>query len=226
MRIRTSVAFAAIISVMFCSSVCIAQARKTPVEVQNSPTVKIDGTNNAVKVDPTGNTVKIDSSINTVKIGNTANVSVTNTPSVQVTNTPTVAISGTSNVVKTPTQSCIVYSALANDVSLANFSGVLWSNVIDCSAYKELRFLICSNTTSQNLTVEVYFVAGNITKKVGQANFGSPTNSVTNQAGFTNTGGVCAFTIPVMGDHFYVNIGNATGGPVTIKKDGWVYMVN
>jgi len=113
-----------------------AQA-SAPVEVTNSPTVKIDPAANAVKVDPTANTVKVDPNANKVKAAQDGTWNVNVAGSVRVAGTSNVNVVSVSTV-KSPT--------LANSVPLLvagqQYPGVYFSlGPFTCSGYREIRFV-------------------------------------------------------------------------------------
>lgn len=86
--------------IVFCTVAAYAEARSTPVEVKNSPLVRIDESGNRVVAFQNEPWSVSQSGAWSVGITNTPNVSVTNTPSVSVSNSPTVKIDGTTNTVK------------------------------------------------------------------------------------------------------------------------------
>lgn len=211
-----------------------AQTRTTPVEVK-SP-ISIDQTNNSVKATQNGTW--------NVGVTGTPNVNVANTPAVTVTNSPTVTISGTpsvnlatsptvkidptNNTVKTPTQ-CKVIQLWANDMTASQGTNA-WRYDLDCSGYREARFVLRIEETVDfskvQCGVEMYSPTGQMTF-LGYANFSTPTSSIVDGASFTPASGTCVFTLPVVTNTLAIFVQNTNTTAVTLDKDRcWVYLVN
>ncbi len=216
----------------------MAAPRTTPTTVENTPTVKVDPTDNTVKVDPTGNTIKVDPSANTVKVDSTQNIvkidgtvnSVKISPSgntvqAQQSGTWNVGISGANNSVKPLVNSTLV-QLFSTSVSIPA-GGSLQSDYISCAGYREIRVVIGANTADPDLVVHPYFRTPAASYlSVGTADFAVSTSSITDDANFRHSSNTCVFSMPVMSDTFYIKINNNTASARTINNFSWVYLID
>lgn len=224
---RLVIAIGTICSLAF-STTAFAQTRTTPVEVENSPTVKIESTNNTVKAAQSGTwTVGVSGTPN-VSVTNTPSVTVANTPSVSVTNTPTVGISAAANTVKPVTNRQSILFWTSNQTIENNTA--LFTSPIDCSGYREIRVVLGASVQSANLVTRVFFYSpsgGYLPVLLG--NFATPSQPISENANFVGTvlsGGNCVFIVPVMSDTFRLSITNNTGATASISSWSWAYLID
>lgn len=192
---------------VWCVTVCvllvpaaIAAPRTTPVTVENTPSVSIFNVP-TVRFDPTGNTVKAEQS-----------------------GTWSVGISTSANTVKAPTQSQM-FQCWSTDQVVPDAGSVTWHSP-DLSGYKEARALLFANSALPSLKLSVAFVGPVSTNSVGWCTFYPGSVGIITQANFAPINYQCAFTTPLMSDRLVLTVQNNTGGPVTISRLGWVYVVN
>ena len=228
MRLNTNKIIIMLICTAACSTPSFAQTRTTPVEVKNTPAVKIDQTGNTVKVDPSGNSVKIDPTANAVQINGTPNVNVTNTPTVNVGNTPVVKVDPAQNTVKTPTQSTIVSFTTPGQTIAPN--GVVTSPLINCAGYREMRIvsmLTSPSSASSNVKINVRFraPASGGYALVGTGSFATPSTQLTSYANFVQSDSIAIMIIPIISDYAYIEIVNKQTYTIGIS-DSWVYLLN
>lgn len=168
---------------VLCAGVVLAQARTTPVEVQNtpnvsvtnSPTVKIDGTTNAVKALQEGAwTVGISGNPPvTAYQGGLWNVTVAGNPIVKFEpNNNTVKLDSSYNTVRfDPTNNLVKIAPEGNTVSTQPTSIIFplhwdefmiannsqWGKSFMTTGYREARVMIKSTVASANLRAEIWF---------------------------------------------------------------------
>ncbi len=209
-----------------------AQARTTPVEVTNP--VEIDPTANTVRAQQSGGwEVGILGTPGVAQAG-TWNVGILGTPGVNVVNSPTVSIDPANNTigidannnsVKTSTQSQMI-QAWSGDQTLSSGQGV-FTPLIDCRGYKELRGMFMANFTLVGLKVRVYAKGpSGAMPTLGSFNFGTTTQSISSHANFVPDPGRCLFVIPVMADIMRLYVINETAFNVTLYESSWIYLVN
>ncbi|MBI2844672.1 MAG: hypothetical protein HYX78_14860 [Armatimonadetes bacterium] len=218
-----------------------AQARTTPVEVTNL--LGIDPNNNTVKaqqlgawtVSLSGTAAVTQSGSWSVGITGTPNMNVANTPNVNVANIPmvkidsatnTVKIDSNANTVKTPTQRNMVQLWTTNQT--VNNGGIIFSAWISASGYKEMRFVIRSSSSSENLLVHIIPTSPTGSGYyLGRANFAAASGSSFATGGnWVAEGGTCVFSMPVVADLYVLQLKNNTGGTVTVYDSSWAYLVN
>ncbi|MEN6373097.1 MAG: hypothetical protein ABFD64_13920 [Armatimonadota bacterium] len=228
MKISNVSIMIALICVMSCSTALFAQTRTTPVEVQNTPNVKVD---------PSGNTVKIDNTGNTVQVSGTPNVNVTNTPNVNVGTLPavkvdpnqnTIRIDSTQNTVKAPTMSnqLVLWTSQA-----LPHGSTISSGILSCTGYKELRIvatLPSAVNDAGNIQINVRFQMPNTGGYylMGKGSFATPTTPLIPYANFTQSGGMALMIVPIMSNNVMIEIVNNTTATDTTVSAAWVYMVN
>lgn len=214
-----SVLLLGLLCVTLDATMCSAQTRTTPVEVENTPTVQSQQ-NGTWSVGITGTP--------NVAVTNTPSVSVTNTPSVSVSNSPTVKIDSVTNTISAPT--------LTKGVKLwttdPTFSGSSNSISFNCSGYREVKVVIkvsSALTNPENLKVfpEYDGIPSGGSFTPGYVTFATPTNSIIQGAPFLQSSGVCMFVVPVLSSTMWFYVQNGTGSSVTIDSArSWAWLVN
>jgi hypothetical protein len=198
------------------STASFAQTRTTPVEVQNSPVVKVDTTQNRVKAEQYG----------------PWQVEIVGTPGVSVSNSPTVKIDSNTNTVSAPTLSSGVrLFAGATPIVMAAPS-TLSSVSFDCKGYREVRVVIKFSTSAPHDQFRIFpeysSTPGGGTFSPGYVTGQVPTNPIVQYANFVQSSGVCVFTLPVLSERMYLLLYNAsTTNTVSVDSDrSWVWLVN
>ena len=218
-----------LVCVLSCSTMSFAQTRTTPVEVENTPTVKIDGTANTVKVDPSGNTVKIDPAYNTVQVSGSPLVNVVNTPTVNVGNSPVVKMDTVQNTVKTPTQSNLIQLWASSQTVTAN-GGIITSSLINCSGYKEARLVIIGQGNygePEKIRIRVRFTSpGGTSPLIGYGNFAAPTTPPILNANFVQSNNIITMIIPILSNYVVIDVENTRTSDIVITNSSWIYLVN
>jgi hypothetical protein len=197
MKHKYAVLLIAILMILACCQVVvIAQTRTTPVEVQNSPVVKIDSTTNEVKAQQNGTwNVGISSTANTVSTP-------ASTQMFQCWETDQVILSGGSISWNSPNLAgyrearCVMMSGNVNDPLLKAtiyFRGGLsgMQGIGSCNFIPAATGL-----------------------------------GIITQANFSGTNYQCAFTVPLMSPYMSISVYNNSTLTVTISRNSWVYVVN
>ena len=229
MRTITILILITLVCVLSCSTMSFAQTRTTPVEVENTPTVKIDGTANTVKVDPSGNTVKIDPTGNTVQVSGTPSVNVVNTPTVSVGNSPVIKMDTTQNIVKTPTQNNLI-QLWAGTQTVAGNGGIISSSLMNCSGYKEARLVIVGQSIysePEKIRIRVRFSSpAGTSPLIGYGNFAAPTTPPILNANFVQPNNIVTMIIPILSNYVVIDIENTRTSDIMISASSWIYLVN
>jgi len=155
-----------------------------------------------VSIVPTGNTVQVGNSISINPAGNT---------------------------VSNPTYHSMI-QLCTTDHTIANNSASGFG-IINCAGYKEIRIIVSLAAVpvdpAQVQVAVAYYGFGGAPMSLGKANWAATGRPISEQANFTMQPTLCAFTVPVMFDSFFVQVWNSSGAPVTVKADtSVIYLVN